>query len=147
MLFQFLLDNISISFNIKKVLNNVFLLDSVELEDKKTRKSGKKYMDNEEFVVDTPWGKLVTAAGLEILLTGFQNDIDKLTNTLSRIEARLNEIESSLSSHKNVNSRVQAFEGSLKSLEDEIQEFRDNQSRFAAHMKKTLELLYSRFET
>ncbi|MFX0173615.1 MAG: hypothetical protein ACFE9L_17125 [Candidatus Hodarchaeota archaeon] len=102
-------------------------------------------MDNEELVVDTPWGNLITAKGLEILLTGFNNDLDRLNKSLSRIDSRLDEIEA-IKSNKNVNSRIQALEGSLKSLEDDIQEFRENQTRFAAHMKKTLELFYSRLE-
>ncbi|MFX0049649.1 MAG: hypothetical protein ACFFAJ_18010 [Candidatus Hodarchaeota archaeon] len=102
-------------------------------------------MDDEELVVDTPWGNLITAKGLEILLTGFNNDLDRLNKSLSRIDSRLDEIEA-IKSSKNVNSRIQALEGSLKSLEDDIQEFRENQTRFAAHMKKTLELFYSRLE-
>ena len=102
-------------------------------------------MEEEEYAVDTPWGNLVTAKGIKILLTGFSNDIEKIDLTLARIETRLAEIES-IQSNKNVNSRMQAFEGTLKSLEDDIQEFRDNQTRFAAHMKKTLGLLYTRLD-
>ena len=102
-------------------------------------------MDDEELVVDTPWGKLVTSKGLKILLTGFKNDIQKLEETLARIETRLGEIEGA-QSNKNVKSRIQAIEGSLKSLEDNIQQFSENQTGFAAHMKKTLQLFYTRLD-
>lgn len=102
-------------------------------------------LDDEELVVDTPWGKLITSKGLTILLTGFENDLEKLRRTLARIETRLTEIEST-QSNKNVKSRIQAIEGSLKSLEDDIQQFRENQTDFASHMKKTLQLFYSRLD-
>ena len=102
-------------------------------------------MDDEKPVVDTPWGKLITSKGLKILLTGFGNDIERLEKTLARIETRLAEIEST-QSNKNVKSRIQAIEGSLKSLEDNIQQFRENQTDFATHMKKTLQLFYSRLD-
>ncbi|MFX1282185.1 MAG: hypothetical protein ACFFB5_00960 [Promethearchaeota archaeon] len=102
-------------------------------------------MDDEELVADTPWGKLITSKGLKILLTGFENDLEKLGKSLARIETRLAEIEGT-HSDKNVKSRIQAIEGSLKSLEDDIQEFRTNQTAFAAHMKKTLQIFYSKLD-
>ena len=102
-------------------------------------------MDDEELVVDTPWGKLITSKGLKILLTGFENDLEKLKQSLIRIETRMAEIENT-QSNKNVKSRIQAFEGSLKSLEDDIQQFRENQTAFATHMKQTLQLFYSKLD-
>ncbi|MFX1505806.1 MAG: hypothetical protein ACFFDC_06780 [Promethearchaeota archaeon] len=102
-------------------------------------------MDDEELVVDTPWGKLITSKGLEYLLKGFENDLEKLGESLARIETRITEFEST-QSNDNVKSRIQAIEGSLKSLEDEIQKFRENQTAFAAHMKKTLQIFYSKLE-
>ena len=102
-------------------------------------------MDDEELVVDTPWGNLITSKGLRILLTGFENDLERLGKSLYHIETRLSEIEGT-HSNKNVKSRIQAIEGSLKSLEDGIKEFRDNQTAFAAHMKKTLQIFYSKLE-
>ncbi|MHA2243669.1 MAG: hypothetical protein ACXADY_01740 [Candidatus Hodarchaeales archaeon] len=102
-------------------------------------------MEDEEFVVNTPWGKLITLKGVKFLLTGFENDLERLGKTLARIETRLTEIEST-QSNKNVKSRIQAIEGSLKSLEDDIQQFRGNQTAFATHMKKTLKLFYSRLD-
>lgn len=102
-------------------------------------------MDDEELVVDTPWGKLVTSKGLKYLLTGFNQDLDRLGKSLARIETRITEIEST-QSNKNVKSRIQAIEGSLKSLEDDIQQFRENQTAFASHMKKTLQIFYSKID-
>ena len=102
-------------------------------------------MDDEELVVDTPWGKLVTSKGLKLLLKGFENDLERLGKSLARIEARIMEIEST-QSNDTVKSRIQAIEGSLKPLEDEIQKFRENQTAFAAHMKKTLQIFYSKLE-
>ncbi|MFW9902878.1 MAG: hypothetical protein ACFFFH_00980 [Candidatus Thorarchaeota archaeon] len=102
-------------------------------------------MDDEELVVDTPWGKLVTSKGLKYLLEGFENDLEKLRGSLARIEIRITEFES-IQSNDNVKSRIQAIEGSLKSLEDEIQKFRKNQTAFAAHMKKTLQIFYSKLD-
>ncbi|MFX0208702.1 MAG: hypothetical protein ACFFDT_22160 [Candidatus Hodarchaeota archaeon] len=102
-------------------------------------------MDDEELVVDTPWGKLITSRGLEYLLKGFENDLEKLGGSLARIETRITEFEST-QSNDNVKSRIQAIEGSLKSLEDEIQKFKENQTAFAAHMKKTLQIFYSKLE-
>lgn len=99
-----------------------------------------------ELTVDTPWGRLVTVKGLKNLLNGFTNDLDKINGSLRNIETRMAELESTLPS-KNTISRVQALEGSFKSLEDEIQQFRENQTKLAAHMKKTLELFYSRLES
>ncbi len=102
-------------------------------------------MEDEELLVDTPWGKLVTSKGLKYLLKGFQNDLQTINSSLEEIETRLEELESNISI-VNANSRVQALEGSLKSLEDEIQEFRIKQTKFANHMKKTLELFYTRLD-
>ncbi|UCG03063.1 MAG: hypothetical protein JSW11_03555 [Candidatus Heimdallarchaeota archaeon] len=102
-------------------------------------------MDDEELVVDTPWGKLVTSRGLKYLLTGFEQDLERLGKLLTRIETRITEIESS-QSNENLKSRIQAIEGSLKSLEDEIQQFRENQTAFAGHMKKTLKIFYSKLD-
>ncbi|UCE13605.1 MAG: hypothetical protein JSV04_00155 [Candidatus Heimdallarchaeota archaeon] len=102
-------------------------------------------VDEEELIVDTPWGKLITAKGLKYLLTGFENDLTRLGTTIARIESRLTDIENA-HSDKNVKSRIQAIEGSLKSLEDDIQDFRQNQTRFAAHMKKTLQIFYSKLD-
>ncbi|MHA1968350.1 MAG: hypothetical protein ACW964_11160 [Candidatus Hodarchaeales archaeon] len=102
-------------------------------------------MDKSELVVDTPWGKLVTLKGLKILITGFTNDFDEINNTLVSIATRLNEIEST-STIINPNSKIQAIEGSLKSLEDDIAKFRENQSQFAQHMKETLQLFYTRLD-
>jgi hypothetical protein len=99
-----------------------------------------------ELTVDTPWGKLITVKGLKFLLDGFTNDLEKINGSLRNIETRLAELESTLPS-KNTISRIQALEGSFKSLEDEIQQFRENQTNFASHMKKTLELFYSRLES
>ena len=99
-----------------------------------------------ELTVDTPWGRLVTVKGLKILLNGFTNDLSNVDSSLRNIETRLAELESTLPS-KNTISRVQALEGSFKSLEDEIHQFRENQTKFASHMKKTLELFYSRLES
>ena len=102
-------------------------------------------MDEKELVVDTPWGKLVTSKGLRILLKGFENDLERLRKSLTRIETRIAEIERTRS-NKTVKSRIQAIEGSLKSLEDHIQQFRGNQTSFAVHMKKTLQLFYSKLD-
>jgi len=102
-------------------------------------------VDDEELVVDTPWGKLITSKGLKILLTGFENDLEKIGKNLARIETRLAEIEGT-HSNKTVKSRIQAVEGSLKSLEDDIQEFRKKQTAFAAHIKKTLQIFYSKLD-
>ncbi len=102
-------------------------------------------MDDEELVVDTPWGKLVTSKGLKYLLTGFEQDLERLGKVLARIETRLTEIEST-QSNENVKSRIQVIEGSLKSLEDDIHQFRENQTSFAAHMKKTLQIFYSKLD-
>lgn len=99
-----------------------------------------------ELTVDTPWGRLVTVKGLKHLFNGFTNDLDKINRSLRNIETRLAELESTLPS-KNTISRIQALEGSFKSFEDEIQQFRENQTKFASHMKKTLELFYSRLES
>ena len=101
-------------------------------------------MDEEELVVDTPWGKLVTSKGLRLLLAGFENDLVRLGQSIRRMEDRIVEIEST-QSNENVKSRIQAVEGSLKSLEDDIQQFRENQTAFAAHMKKTLKLFNFKF--
>ena len=96
-------------------------------------------LEDEELVVDTPWGKLITAKGLQVLLTGFANDFDNLNESLSNINTRLNELETILQT-ENPNSRMQAIEGTLKSLEIEIKKVRDSQSQFAKHMKKTFQL-------
>ena len=51
-------------------------------------------MDEEELVVDTPWGKLVTSKGLRLLLAGFENDLVILGQSIRRMEDRIVEIES-----------------------------------------------------
>jgi len=126
-------------------LNNGDLLKKQIITDHSTEDYGVIFVDDEELVVDTPWGKLVTSRGLKYLLTGFQQDLERLGKSLARIETRITEIESTQST-ENVKSRIQAIEGSLKSLEDEIQKFRENQTAFAAHMKKTLQIFYSKLE-
>ena len=126
-------------------LNNGDLLKIPIITEYSTEDYGVIYMDDEELVVDTPWGKLITSRGLEYLLKGFENDLERLGESLARIETRITDFEST-QSDDNVKSRIQAIEGSLKSLEDEIQKFRENQTAFAAHMKKTLQIFYSKLE-
>ena len=126
-------------------LNNDDLVKKLIISDHSTEDYGVIFVDDEELVVDTPWGKLVTSRGLKYLLTGFQQDLERLGGSLARIETRITEIEST-QSIDNVKSRIQAIEGSLKSLEDEIQTFRENQTAFAAHMKKTLQIFYSKLD-
>jgi hypothetical protein len=126
-------------------LNNGDLLKKPIIIEYSIEDCGVIYMDDEELVIDTPWGKLVTSKGLEYLLKGFENDLERLGKSLARIETRIAEIEGT-QSNDNVKSRIQAIEGSLKSLEDEIQKFQENQTAFAAHMKKTLQIFYSKLE-
>jgi hypothetical protein len=126
-------------------LNNGDLLKKPIIPDYSTKNYGAIYVDDEELVVDTPWGKLITSKGLKYLLEGFENDLERLRKSLARIETRITEFEST-QSDDNVKSRIQAIEGSLKSLEDEIQNFRENQTAFAAHMKKTLQIFYSKLD-
>ena len=58
-------------------------------------------MGSEEHVVDTPWGKLVTAKGLEILMSSFSNDINRLYSAVTKLDERLNKLElSNPSSHE-----------------------------------------------
>ena len=102
-------------------------------------------MDNEEHVVETPWGKLVTAKGLNILLSSFSNDINRLNNAFAQLETKLNELENSLSSAKS-NTKDALLNSTVVSVEKEIEQLKMEQSRFAEHMKKTLELFYSKLE-
>ena len=126
-------------------LNNYDLLKKPIIHYHSTEDCGVTFVDDEELVVDTPWGKLVTSKGLKYLLTGFEQDLERLGKSLIRIETRIAEIEGA-QSFDNVKSRLQAIEGSLKSLEDDIQKFRENQTAFAAHMKKTLQIFYSKLD-
>ena len=102
-------------------------------------------MAKEEHVVETPWGKLVTAKGLNILLSSFTNDINRLHNAFTQLDTRLNELENSLSNAKS-NTIDSLFNSTVVSVEKEIQQLKMEQSRFAEHMKKTLELFYSKLE-
>ncbi|MHA1976930.1 MAG: hypothetical protein ACW98F_02380 [Candidatus Hodarchaeales archaeon] len=103
-------------------------------------------MGSEEHVVDTPWGKLVTAKGLEILMSSFSNDINRLYSAVTKLDERLNKLELSISSSQagNIDPLIGS---SLSSLEQKIIELKEEQSRFALHMKQTLELFYSRIES
>ncbi len=102
-------------------------------------------MSSDEHVVDTPWGKLVTAKGLEILMSSFSNDINRLYSAISKLDERLNKIELSIPSSQQGN--IDPLIGSsLSALEEKIKELREEQSRFALHMKQTLELFYSKLE-
>ena len=102
-------------------------------------------MSSDEHVVDTPWGKLVTAKGLEILMSSFSNDINRLHSTLTRLDERLNKLEMTLSSSQPIN--IDPMIGSsLSALEEKIKELKEEQSRFALHLKQTLELFYSKLE-
>ena len=102
-------------------------------------------MGSEEHVVDTPWGKLVTAKGLEILMSSFSNDINRLYSALTKLDERLNKLE--LSSSPSQGENIDPLIGSsLSSLEQKIMELKEEQSRFALHIKQTLELFYSKLE-
>ena len=102
-------------------------------------------MENEEHVIETPWGKLVTAKGLNILLSSFTNDINQLHSVLAKLDDRLNKLEMSISTHKEeVNDPF--LVSSLASIEKEIENLKKEQSRFAIHIKQTLELFYSKLE-
>lgn len=122
-----------------------FYLKSHSLICWKILKMGVNMLEDEELVVDTPWGKLITAKGLQVLLTGFANDFDSLNKNLSSINTRLTELESILQT-ENPNSRMQAIEGTLKSLENEINKIRNSQTQFAKHIKKTFKLFYTRLD-
>ena len=102
-------------------------------------------MDPEEHVVDTPWGKLVTAKGLKILMSSFSNDINRLYSTVTKLDERINKLELSISSSQEGN--IDPLIGSsLAALEQKIKELKEEQSRFALHIKQTLELFYSKLE-
>ena len=102
-------------------------------------------MENEEHVVETPWGKLVTAKGLNILLNSFTNDINRLHTALAKLDDRLNKLELTISLEKETTNDP-LLVSSLASVEKEIQTLKNEQSRFALHMKQTLELFYSKLE-
>jgi len=102
-------------------------------------------MGPEEHVVETPWGKLVTAKGLKILMSSFSNDINRLYTAISKLDERLNKLEMSIPS--SYEDKIDPLIGSsLASLEEQIKELKAEQSRFALHMKQTLELFYSKLE-
>jgi hypothetical protein len=102
-------------------------------------------LEDNEHVVETPWGKLVTAKGLNVLLQSFMNDINRLHSNLAKIDERINKLEMSISS---VNSSVDdpLLASSLTSIENDLENLKKEQSRFAMHMKQTLELFYSKLD-
>ena len=102
-------------------------------------------MAEEEHVVETPWGKLVTAKGLNILLSSFSNDINRLHSAFTQLDSRLNELETSLSSAKTSTTDA-LLNSTIAGVEKDIQELKKEQSRFAEHMKKTLELFYTKLD-
>ncbi len=102
-------------------------------------------MANEEHVVETPWGKLVTAKGLNVLLSSFTNDINRLHSAFTQLDMRLNELEKSLSDAKNSTTDA-LLNSTFAGVEKDIQQLKEEQSRFAEHMKKTLVLFYSKLE-
>ena len=102
-------------------------------------------MENEEHVVETPWDKLVTAKGLNILLNSFTNDINRLHTALAKIDDRLNKLELTISIEKE-STNDPLLASSLASVEKEIHNIKNEQSRFALHMKQTLELFYSKLD-
>ena len=102
-------------------------------------------MENEEHVIETPWGKLVTAKGLKILLNSFSNDINRLHTALAKLDDRMNKLELTISLEKETTNDP-LLVSSLASVEKEIQSLKNEQSRFALHMKQTLELFYSKLE-
>ncbi|MCK4849037.1 MAG: hypothetical protein KAT16_08440, partial [Candidatus Heimdallarchaeota archaeon] len=57
-------------------------------------------MTDEEHVVETPWGKLVTAKGLNVLLSSFTNDINRLHSAFTQLDTRLNDLEKSITGAK-----------------------------------------------
>ena len=101
--------------------------------------------DKNDHVVETPWGKLVTAKGLNILLSSFTNDINRLHSAFTQLDKRLNELENALTNAK-TNTTDALLNSTVVSVEKEIQQLKMEQSRFAEHMKKTLELFYSKLE-
>ena len=102
-------------------------------------------MVKEEHVVETPWGKLVTAKGLNILLSSFTNDINHLHSGFTQLDKRLNELKNALTDSKTTTTDT-LLNSTVVSLEKEIQQLKMEQSRFAEHIKKTLELFYSKLE-
>lgn len=102
-------------------------------------------MVNDEHVVETPWGKLVTAKGLDILLSSFTNDVNRLHSAFTQLDKRLNELENALTNSKTTTTDT-LLNSTVVSVENEIQQLKVEQSRFAEHMKKTLELFYSKLE-
>jgi uncharacterized phage infection (PIP) family protein YhgE len=102
-------------------------------------------MVKEEHVVETPWGKLVTAKGLNVLLSSFTNDINRLQSAFTQLEGRLNELEKSLTGTKTSTTDA-LLNSSFAGVEKDIQQLKMEQSRFAEHIKKTLELFYTKLE-
>ena len=87
-------------------------------------------MENEEHVVETPWGKLVTAKGLKILLNSFSNDINRLHTALAKLDDRMNKLELTISLEKETTNDP-LLVSSLTSVEKEIQSL-------AAHIKTSI---------
>jgi len=102
-------------------------------------------MANEEHVVETPWGKLVTAKGLNVLMSSFTNDINRLQGAFTQLDTRLNELEKSLADTKTSTTDA-LLSSTLAGVEKDIQQLKTEQSRFAEHMKKTLELFFTKLE-
>ena len=102
-------------------------------------------MVNKEYVVETPWGKLVTAKGLYVLLSNFSNDINRLHEAFTKLDGRLNELEKSLTNAKTSTTDA-ILNSTFTDVEKSIKQLKDEQSRFAEHMKKTLELFYTKLE-
>ena len=102
-------------------------------------------MTDEEHVVETPWGKLVTAKGLNVLLSSFTNDINRLHSAFTHLDTRLNDLEKSITGAKTSTTDA-LLNSTFAGVEKDIQQLKEEQSRFAEHMKKTLELFYTKLE-
>ena len=102
-------------------------------------------MANEEHVIETPWGKLVTAKGLNVLMNSFTNDINRLQGAFTQLDTRLNELEKSITDTKTSTTDA-LLNSTLAGVEKDIQQLKTEQSRFAEHMKKTLELFFTKLE-
>ena len=102
-------------------------------------------MVDEEHVVETPWGKLVTAKGLNVLMNSFTNDINRLQGAFTQLDTRLNELEKSITDTKTSTTDA-LLNSTLAGVEKDIQQLKTEQSRFAEHMKKTLELFFTKLE-
>ncbi|MFX0113275.1 MAG: hypothetical protein ACFFB3_01880 [Candidatus Hodarchaeota archaeon] len=109
-----------------------------------------------ELIVETPWGKVVSASGMETIAQGFSQDLEKIRKAIAKINAQLKDGENSKGIEDlkptldSLNERIEKLEketlGRIKTVEETHEKTQTELRESMELTRKTLRLFKERLE-